>query len=40
VSAPTRKLYRRPLPKTSDNSFTHQLSVFPKTVGDFLKKYI
>ncbi|MDR3617802.1 MAG: CARDB domain-containing protein [Paludisphaera borealis] len=39
VAPPTKKLYRRPLPKIN-NSVTHQLSVFPKTVGDFIKKYI
>jgi len=40
MAAPTKKLFRRPLPKPSNNSVAHQLSVFPKTVGDFLKKYI
>jgi hypothetical protein len=39
VAAPTKKLHRRPLPKT-DNSVAHQLSVFPKKVGDFIKQYI
>jgi CARDB len=39
VAAPTKKLYRRPPPKV-DNSVAHQLSVFPKKVNDFIKKYI
>ena len=39
VAPPTRKLFRRPPPKT-DNSISHQLSVFPKKVGDFIKQYI
>ncbi len=39
VAAPTKKLFRRP-PLKTDNSFSHQLKVFPKKVGDFIKQYI
>jgi hypothetical protein len=37
LTAPTRRLHRKP-PK--NNTLLHNLSVFPKQVNDFLKKYI
>jgi hypothetical protein len=37
-ATPAKRLFRRPPPH--DNSFVHNLSIFPKRVNDLLKKYI
>lgn len=38
TATPAKKLFRKPPPH--DNSLVHNLSIFPKRVNDFIKKYI